>query len=489
MNPDPARVAPLLNPDASKSFFTDIKYERRVNDTPYDDDLDGKSDEDGPEDLNKDGFITLMRIRSPEGKYIKDSQEPGLMRKAAEKKGESGIYNIFLEGIDNDNDGQYNEDPVGGVDLNYNFQLNPEYNPAETNSWPSSEKETIALLEFLFDHPNIALVLNYSTDNTFINMLQSGKTVVSGDKIVVPNHIADFLGLDIETEYSITDIIEILEKKKIAIPGTDNYEEVLTMLSASGAIVPPDELDMPVFKAIQEEYKYKLKEANLNYSENRTGGIKKGSFVAFCYLRYGTHIFSTDLWEIPGRKNGLSKNEEHPDAYMLKWSDTKLNGRGFIDWQPYKHPALGDVEIGGFVPFLNINPPAVEMEKTITFHADFYIDLMGRLAELKIAEIKVKASENNFYTLTVHFTNPGWLPTSTAQGRNALTSLPITVRLKTGKDGEIYSGEPFETIQFIGGQGAVKKLEWIIKAKKGTKITLTADSPKIGFTKSIIELK
>ena len=33
-----------------------------------------------------------------------------------------------------------------------------------------------------------------------------------------------------------------------------------------------------------------------------------------------------------------------------------LNGKGFVDWKPYKHPDLDEVEIGGAVPFIDNTP-------------------------------------------------------------------------------------------------------------------------------------
>lgn len=63
-------IAPLLNPDGAQSFFTSAKIEKISNDAPNDDDVDGVMDEDGPEDLNKDGYITQMRVKAPDGIWI-----------------------------------------------------------------------------------------------------------------------------------------------------------------------------------------------------------------------------------------------------------------------------------------------------------------------------------------------------------------------------------------------------------------------------------
>ena len=63
----------------------------------FDDDLDDLIDEDGPEDLNKDNFITQMRVKDPEGQWIPHPTDPRLMRRAEAKKGEKGIYKISSE--------------------------------------------------------------------------------------------------------------------------------------------------------------------------------------------------------------------------------------------------------------------------------------------------------------------------------------------------------------------------------------------------------
>lgn len=171
-------VAPLLNPDVAQKFFSQIRCESRLNNNPTDDDLDDLIDEDGPDDLNKDGLITQMRVKDPEGQMLPAPDESRLMKKADKKKGEKGIYKVYTEGIDNDGDGEYNEDPPGGVELNRNFPHDFEYYVNQAGRWPVSQKETIALGEFLTSHSNIAMVLNFSSENTFLNLQQTDRKSV-----------------------------------------------------------------------------------------------------------------------------------------------------------------------------------------------------------------------------------------------------------------------------------------------------------------------
>ena len=107
-------LIPDVNPDAGEQYFSRVRYQRDLNANPVDDDRDGKLDEDGFDDLDGDGMITSMRVRSPRGGLIVDAEDSLGMRDADAVQGESGIYEIYSEGRDNDGDGRFNEDAEGG---------------------------------------------------------------------------------------------------------------------------------------------------------------------------------------------------------------------------------------------------------------------------------------------------------------------------------------------------------------------------------------
>ena len=58
-------VVPRLDADGTEAVFAPLQAPRRGNLTPFDDDNDGRLDEDPPEDLNGDGLITVMRVQDP----------------------------------------------------------------------------------------------------------------------------------------------------------------------------------------------------------------------------------------------------------------------------------------------------------------------------------------------------------------------------------------------------------------------------------------
>ena len=551
-------IAPLLNPDTTQEYFARIRYQRIRNSVSVDEDMDDRVDEDGFDDLNRDGMITMMRVKDPEGKWIPDPSEPRLIRLADPKKGESGIYKMYTEGLDNDEDGLYNEDPPGGIELNRNFPHDFEYYIKTAGLWPVSSPEVISLFEFLAAHPNIGMVLNFSTENTFLNLQQTGQAQAAADRFIVPEPYVSFLGLEANKEYGMQELIDILKGMNIG-GGIEITESLVAMMLGLGPAMSIDRQDMPLFQAVQKDYKEALKEAQLEHLEKGSKGAGKGSFAAYCYYQLGVPVFSAHLWSVPKPKKEPEKDaltvdklksmsseeflalgeekiaaflkeqgappnvnaamlinmiesgqitvermvammdqipqststqgDEHPDAYILKWSDSALMGNTFVEWSPYPHPTLGDVDIGGFIPYLKVTPPARDIEKTIDFHSNYYIRLMEKLPRLEIKDTRVKALDDDLFQVTVYFSNSGWFPTSTAQGRRAQTAWPIRVELKTTESQSVFSGRNVVNIPFIGGSGETQKVEWTIQGKNGSKVTVTAKSPRLNPVQTTVVLK
>ncbi|MHC5038819.1 MAG: M14 family zinc carboxypeptidase, partial [Planctomycetota bacterium] len=156
-------VAPAVNPDAVHHYITEphSQWRPRFNYRPHDADQDGKTDEDPYEDLDKDGEIGPMYRPSETGEWIRDGDR--MRRPRPGEKGQRYTY-VGREGIDNDGDGKFSEDPAGGVDLNRNFPVGFKLR----RQWEgfrgpqaASEPETKAILRFVETHPNIGLFLDY----------------------------------------------------------------------------------------------------------------------------------------------------------------------------------------------------------------------------------------------------------------------------------------------------------------------------------------
>jgi murein tripeptide amidase MpaA len=169
-------IVPRVNPDGAEGFFAPLKTGSRTNAEPFDDDNDGRTDEDGPEDLNGDGLITVMRVAAPGGEYMIDPEEPRLMKRADPKKGETGAFKLFTEGIDSDGDGFVNEDPPGGTDLNRNFAHEYPFYKPDAGPHMVSAAEARALMAWIVAHRNVAAVLTFGeSDNLVVPPTGAGR--------------------------------------------------------------------------------------------------------------------------------------------------------------------------------------------------------------------------------------------------------------------------------------------------------------------------
>ena len=160
-------IVPIVNPDG-RVISVSTPENHRWNVRPLDQDGDGKVDEDPPEDLDGDGRILRMRIREPNGDWKISLEDPRLM--VRRRRGEQGgtYYRVHSEGIDNDGDGVFNEDQIGGIDLNRNFPVNWTATQYASGPYPLSEPETHALVDYITARPNIAAIHTFHTSGGMI---------------------------------------------------------------------------------------------------------------------------------------------------------------------------------------------------------------------------------------------------------------------------------------------------------------------------------
>jgi len=80
------------------------------------------------------------------------------------------FYDLHSEGNDDDRDGQFNEDGIGGIDMNRNFPRNwaLEFEQRGAGPYPLSGPETRATIEFLNSHRNITGVFHGHTSGGFL---------------------------------------------------------------------------------------------------------------------------------------------------------------------------------------------------------------------------------------------------------------------------------------------------------------------------------
>jgi hypothetical protein len=525
-------ILPNGNPDAATRYARTPRVADERNATRWNDDMDDQADEDGPDDLDGNAVITEMRVKDPAGEWIPVEGEPRLMRKADPAKGEKGIYKLYVEGTDNDGDGEYNEDPAGGVNIGITFPHLFRPGAATAGRWPGSEPETFAIMKFAIDHPEIAMTFAFGSTNMCLQPPAGGRQgSFDANAIKIPEAMAPRLGADASRTYTMKEIIDMV--RPLAPPGFEITEGMIASFLGLGAVVNPLDEDLKFYKELSEKYKEFLKANGLDAKRLEPPQPKDGSFELWSYYHLGVPVFSMDLWTLPEvkaeekEKSGITpeslegmtsdafvalgeakvaaflKEVGAPDtikpamllegvksgkmtpkqmAGMLKqmpkpkdasgadpkqkallaFSDKELQGKGYVTWTPFKHPTLGDVEIGGMVPYTDTTPPASMVQKLLDGQVPWVLKLAERLPRLKVLRSEAKARGAGVYTLTLWVENTGYLPFPTAMGRKNQHVPPAIVTL-AAKDLTFLQGRPRTPVNGIDGLRSVK-LEWVVQA-------------------------
>ncbi len=442
-------IIPRINPDASESFFEKPMKERETNYTPFDDDRDGLTDEDDADDVNKDGFITLMRVKDSHGEWIENPDDKRLMKKADAGKGEKGMYKVFTEGIDNDKDEQWNEDGVGGTDLNHNFAFNYKYFSKNSGRHQVSEVESRALADFVFDHQNIGVVFTFSSNDNLTTAWKNEPP--KGDTRFITS-----------VEKNDEDFYGFMSKK---------FGEITKLTDA-----PKPEKG-------------------------------EGSFSESAYYHAGRWSFAVRPWwagEIPkskdttavkdstkknndGKKSGKEKSDDG-DIKTLQWYDASGKKDIAVDWQKVNDPDFpnNEVEVGGVKPFILANPPAESLNVYSKPFSNFITYLAQQLPSITLSNQKVERVGDNIFRVSVDVVNNGYLPTNSVLGVKTRWVRNVHVVLDAGKDA-VSTGKKKQLLDPIPGSGGFKTLSWIIVGKENVKIT--AESPIAGRAELKIDLK
>lgn len=452
-------VIPRVDPDASESFFAPLKVERSTNTTPYDGDRDGAVDEDDVEDLNGDRMITLMRVRDPLGTWMPHPEDARVMRSANASADEKGSYRVYREGIDNDKDERWNEDPAGGTGFNRNFTFNYEFFGERSGAYQVSEPESRAVADFVFAHPNISAIFTFSpNDNLMTAWKAEGRP--SGESRVVSSMAKE------DEEY-----YQHIAKRFQQLTG--------------------------------------LKDA----PKPEKGS---GAFSDWAYYHAGRWSFSTSPWwatEVRPAKDSASgdanrrggsaaspsrptREDETDEAAArqlrtLRWYQAAGIGDAFVPWKVFRHPDFPgqEVEIGGMKPFALDNPPAESLATVSASFNNFFIDLASKLPSVAIEKVKVEALRSGVYRVSADIANHGYFPTTSTMGDRIrwMRNVAVTVGLEKGQS--IASGKARQVLGPIAGRGAATPLTWVIVAPAGSTVTLTAESPSSGMATQRIELR
>jgi murein tripeptide amidase MpaA len=331
-------------------------------------------DEDDPyglerTDVDGDGRILSIRIEDPNGPWTVSEEEPRLMRKR--NPGETGgtYYRLMPEGLFHHFDGltMRSRKVKEGLDLNRNFPSawRQEHDQHGAGPFPTSEPEIRAAVDAIVSRPNICGAVTFHT--------------FSGVHLRPPSRMPDD---DIPAE-------DLWAFKTIGDKG----------------------FEMTGYPAISNyhEFRYHPKE------------VITGVFDDWMYEHRGVFAWTTEIWS-PQRQAGITDYKyidwfrDHPfedDMKLLKWSDEKLEGKGYVDWYPIEHPQLGTVELGGWDGLYAFrNPPLNYLEAEVAPLGEWVVWQALASPRLELRECRVEPVSEEAVRIRFAVQNTGWLPTN-----------------------------------------------------------------------------
>jgi murein tripeptide amidase MpaA len=453
-------IVPRLNPDGAELALADKPRHIRSSTRHYPFDeapVDGLT----IEDVDGDGRVLLMRVPDPHGAYKKHATEPRLM--VAREPGEFGgdYYRVLPEGTLKNYDGlkfSANRDREG-LDLNRNFPAcwRQEFEQLGAGPYPTSEPEVRAMVDFIVKHPNIGAAVSFHTHSGVILRPMGTQS----DDDMTPEDLWIYKRLsDLGTKLS-------------------GYPAVSTF----------------------HDFKYHPKEIITGTQD-------------WVYEHLGALFWVVELWA-PNKEAGITDYDwihwyrDHPpedDLKLLKWSDEQCGGQAHVDWYPYRHPQLGEVEIGGWdrMNYWRNPPPHLREREAARFPA-WLMQLSLSLPKLEILRAEVRALGPDTWRVRFAVANSGYLPSyiskralerKTARGTVFQIHLPAGASLASGREriegAHLEGHAPKTSLQAflpnrdLTGDRAVA--EWIVHAPAGTRLALTATADRAGTVRTEVAL-
>jgi hypothetical protein len=436
-------VIPMMNIDSRERWFTQPATPNFPRTLPVsiDDDRDGVKDEDGFDDLDGDGEITMMRKKVPlgQGGFKLDPKDPRLL--VPVETNELGDYVMLgTEGIDNDGDGLVNEDTYGYIDPNraWGEGWMPRYIQSGSSEYPLQYPEQRNIAQWFRSHLNINAVLSFHNYGRYILRGPGAKPQRAMNSADLRVH--DFLGK---------------EGEKI-LPG----------------------------------YRY-----------GNSWQLLYDSYGDTTDHTYGRHGAVSFVVELNGTQQDFDNDKKVSQTEQMKFNDELTQGRMFVNWKPFKHPQYGDIEIGGYKHDTNRPPEGFLNVEECHRNAMFVLFNAHHLPQVKMQTPEVTKLREGLYRIHVPVLNERMIPTTAAvvaQHKLHRQDIATLTGAKVISSGIVQ--DPFlnkvrlqlqrpERLVVEGGIGGAQTemLMFLVEARPGT-VTFTYDSVKAGKISGSITL-
>lgn len=424
-------IVPTINPDARDHYMKEPNSQNspRSGVIPVDNDRDGLIDEDGFNDLNGDGHITMMIRKSPTGRMKKDPNDPRRLIPA--KVDEQGEYEMLgFEGIDVDGDGRVNEDGTGYYDPNrdWAWKWQPNHIQNGAYKYPFSIPENRNVRDFVMAHPNIAGAQSFHNSGGML-LRGPGAEEDAGSYNADDVRIYDAIG----------------KKGELLIPG----------------------------------YRYLIVHKDLYTAW--------GGELDWFNSGRGIFTFSNELFTSYMYFNRQGSGQE--DVYAFDQS--LLFGDAIVTWQEYDHPQFGKIEIGGVKKNFTRADPGFLLESDAHRNMAFCIYHAYHMPKLVLEEMTEKNLGGGLTEITVVVTNKRMIPTHSSldlrykierpdyisiQGPKVIAGMVVENRdLNIAREQK--NNPATLEVSNIPGMGSVT-VRWIVSG--GKNYTIKVDSKKGG---------
>ncbi|HEU5151900.1 MAG TPA: M14 family metallopeptidase [Iamia sp.] len=443
-------VVPRVNPDGAEWVLADRPRHRRSSTRPW----PWADAHEWPgahvEDVDGDGRILQMRIPDPDGAWTPHPEDARLLVPVPFDQGigDAPRYRLLAECrvVDHDGFTVPTPRPPEGLDLNRNFPAGWGTKVTGSGDHPLSEPEVDALVRAIAARPNIC---GYNAFHT------------SGGVLLRPS--------------STTADAEL--------PPDDVW--AYTELGARGTALT----GYPVH-SVFEDFTWDRKDT------------MSGAADDWAYEHLGVFGWTTELWDVvaaatdhrSGTKIWYLGPTDDEALAVLRWCDEHVPG-GYVDWYPFTHPDLGEVELGGW-PDVGVwtNPPLDRLKAEVAPHAAFAVAQALAAPSLAIRHTRAVRTGPRTWRVEVGVANTGWLPTDvSARARQADLVRPIVAEV-TGEGVAVVGGPARQTLGQLAGRAALRfagghdgtpdraLATWLVEADAGTTVDVAAWHPRAGRT-------
>jgi hypothetical protein len=321
------------------------------------------------QDVDGDGFAHVMRKVDPAGDWVPLASHPDVLR-PRRLEDAPPYYKLYPEGVIEHFDGHTIPDPYflsdNDIDLNRNFPGDWKPEPHQVGAGPHalSESESLAVVTFATEHPNIFAWLNlHCFGGVLIRPL--------GD---APDHKMD------PEELPLWRQLEEWARTFTGYPTVSGFEEFTY------------EPEKPL----------------------------SGDLSSWAHTHRGAFAWVVELWDIfaklgvPRPKRFVDYYDRLGEAELVKLAefDREHNGgRIFPGWRVFQHPQLGQVEVGGMAPLIGIwNPPESFLPEVCLGQSRTLMRVSAMAPRIEL-EVAVEPLGDGLSAVRVGVVNTGYLPT------------------------------------------------------------------------------